>query len=92
MGKSAKLHKRTPKNLKKPSTGGASSAAATVVGGGAQAQAQSSRKKAGLKHKAASKGNASGTPVLAGGADYVTLMMGSRKKAREEAAKMPRDS
>lgn len=26
-----------------------------------------------------------------GGADYVTLMMGSRRKAREEAMKLPRD-
>jgi len=89
MGKSAKLHKR-PKNLKKPSTGASSNAAAAVVGGGAQAQAQSAKKKAGLKQKAASKSTGEGGHVL-GGADYVSLMMGSRKKAREEAAKLPRD-
>jgi len=91
MGKSAKLHKRTPKNLKKPSTGASSSTAAVIVGGGSQAQAQNSRKKAGLKQKVANRGTANqGTHVL-GGADYVSLMMGSRKKAREEAAKLPRD-
>ncbi|KAJ7781702.1 hypothetical protein DFH07DRAFT_385078 [Mycena maculata] len=89
MGKSAKLHKRTPKIFKKPSTG-ASSAAAAVVGG-AQAQAQTSRKKAGLKQKATNRApSKEGTHVL-GGADYLSLMMGSRKKAREEAAKLPRD-
>ncbi|KAJ7677438.1 hypothetical protein B0H17DRAFT_1236490 [Mycena rosella] len=89
MGKSAKLHKR-PKNLKKASTG--SGAAAPL--GGAQAQAQSAKKKAGLKQKsAAGKGAsaASGGHVL-GGVDYVGLMMGSRKQAREEAAKLPRDA
>ncbi|KAF7364998.1 hypothetical protein MVEN_00370800 [Mycena venus] len=90
MGKSAKLHKRTPKNLKKPSTGASSSAAATVVGAGAQAQVQNAKKKAGLKQKAASKSTGEGGHVLAG-ADYVTLMMGGRKKAREEAAKLPRN-
>ncbi|KAJ6621816.1 hypothetical protein B0H10DRAFT_2432104 [Mycena sp. CBHHK59/15] len=69
MGKSAKLHKRTPKNLKKPSTG---STAVVAAGGGAQAQAQSAKKKAGLKQKAASKGAArtaagSGVGVLGAG-------------------------
>jgi hypothetical protein len=61
--------------------------------GGAQAQAQSAKKKAGLKKKAATKNTGSegaGGHVL-GGADYVGLMMGSRKKAREEAAKLPRN-
>ncbi|KAJ7367163.1 hypothetical protein B0H14DRAFT_2843752 [Mycena olivaceomarginata] len=88
MGKSAKLHKR-PKNLKKPSTGGGSSnAAAAVVGGGAQAQAQIAKKKAGLKQKAA--GKSTGEAVLRS-ADYVSLMGSSRRKAREEAAKMQRN-
>ncbi|KAJ6462029.1 hypothetical protein C8R47DRAFT_1158808 [Mycena vitilis] len=91
MGKSAKLHKRTPKGVKKTTTGGSSNAAASVVGGGAQAQAQSAKKKAGLKQKAASKSTGSDGHVL-GGADYLSLMMGSRKKARAEAAKLPRDS
>ncbi|KAJ7451544.1 hypothetical protein FB451DRAFT_1566075 [Mycena latifolia] len=92
MGKSAKLHKR-PKNLKKASTGtGGSSAAASVVGG-AQAQAQSAKKKAGLKQKvAAGKGAAPSGGHVLGGVDYVNLMMGSRRQAREEAAKLPRNN
>lgn len=32
-----------------------------------------------------------GEGYILGGADYVTLMMGSRRKAREEAKKLPRD-
>ncbi|KAF8171941.1 hypothetical protein K438DRAFT_1851931 [Mycena galopus ATCC 62051] len=87
MGKSAKLHKRTPKNLKKAGTSASSSAAAAVVGG-AKLQAQSAKKKAGLKQKA---GSTSGTGDVLRSADYVSLMMGGRKKAREEAAKMPRN-
>ncbi|KAJ7245003.1 hypothetical protein B0H12DRAFT_1128194 [Mycena haematopus] len=86
MGKSAKLHKRTPKSLKKPSTNPSSSAAALVVGG-PKVQVQSAKKKAGLKQKAAS----AGTGDVLRSADYVSLMMGSRKKAREEAAKLPRN-
>ncbi|KAF7346587.1 hypothetical protein MSAN_01886900 [Mycena sanguinolenta] len=85
MGKSAKLHKRTPKSSKKPSTSASSSAAAAVVGG-PKVQAQSAKKKAGLKQKAAS----TGTGDVLRSADYVSLMMGSRKKVREEAAKMPK--
>ncbi|KAJ6585219.1 hypothetical protein B0H19DRAFT_1108803 [Mycena capillaripes] len=91
MGKSAKLHKRTPKSLKKPTTSGASNAAASVVGGGAQAQAQSAKKKAGLKQKATSKSTGGEGGHVLGGADYVSIMMGSRKKARAEAEKLPRD-
>ncbi|KAJ7132981.1 hypothetical protein C8R46DRAFT_1235524 [Mycena filopes] len=69
MGKSAKLHKRTPKG---------------------SAQAQSAKKKAGLKQKAAGPSKGGQGHVL-GGADYVDLMMGSRKKAQKEAAKLPRN-
>ncbi|KAJ7643951.1 hypothetical protein FB45DRAFT_896503 [Roridomyces roridus] len=87
MGKSAKLHKR-PKNLKKAST--SNTAAAVVSSGGAQAQAQNSRKKAGLKQKATPKGSESQGHVL-GGADYVSLMMGGRKRAKAEAAKLPQE-
>lgn len=36
------------------------------------------------------KGGKNEGPVL-GGADYVTLMMGGRRKAREEAIKLPED-
>ncbi|KAJ7784357.1 hypothetical protein B0H16DRAFT_1492234 [Mycena metata] len=87
MGKSAKLHKRTPKTSVKKTSGG-SSAAAAVVGVGAQVQAQNAKKKAGLKQKAGGPGKGKERHVL-GGADYVDLMMGSRKKAAKEAAKLP---
>ncbi|KAK7048555.1 hypothetical protein R3P38DRAFT_2764509 [Favolaschia claudopus] len=89
MGKSAKLHKRTPKNVKKASAGANPSAAAIVGASGGQAQVQTAKKKAGLKKKAASR-TSDGGHVL-GGADYVTLMMGGRKKARAEAAKLPQN-
>ncbi|KAF5360875.1 hypothetical protein D9756_005010 [Leucocoprinus leucothites] len=85
MGKSAKLHKRVPKKLKSSSQS-SSHASASV-----QNQVQNSQKKALRKNKAASAktGRAEG-PVL-GDADYVTLMMGGRRKAREEATKLPQD-
>jgi hypothetical protein len=47
--------------------------------------AASSKKKSGLKAKGRGKGEG---PVL-GGADYVELMMGGRRKARQEAEKLP---
>ena len=50
---------------------------------------QEQKKKANLKSKATKRKEGDG-PVL-GGADYVELMMGSRRKAREEAQKLPKD-
>ncbi|KAJ7069565.1 hypothetical protein C8F01DRAFT_1245764 [Mycena amicta] len=82
MGKSAKLHKRSKKT--------SSSTASTIAASnGPQAQAQAAKKKAGLKQKAAPKTSTAGHVL--GGADYVDLMMGSRKRARAEAAKLPRE-
>lgn len=49
------------------------------------------KKKAGLKAKAYHRKPGSEGHVL-GGADYVGLLMGGRRKAREEAAKLPKDS
>ncbi|KAI6166582.1 hypothetical protein EDD17DRAFT_1175153 [Pisolithus thermaeus] len=54
---------------------------------------QSAKKRADLRLKAKNKGKsatkgADGGHVL-GGADYVTLMMGGRRKAAEEALKLP---
>ncbi|KAJ2916141.1 hypothetical protein MD484_g4272, partial [Candolleomyces efflorescens] len=83
MGKSAKLHKRV-KKLKTP--GGASSA----TGASTQAQAQAAKKKATLKDKT-SKGKSDRQGPVLGGADYVSLLMGGRRKAREEAARLPMD-
>ncbi|KAE9393872.1 hypothetical protein BT96DRAFT_923830 [Gymnopus androsaceus JB14] len=81
MGRSAKLHKRV-----KPKINSATSSQPTP----AQIQVQAAKKKATVKEKTAK--NASmrkeGDRVL-GGADYVSLLMGGRKKAREEGAKLP---
>lgn len=52
---------------------------------------QNAQKKATRKSRVANaKGGKSEGPVL-GGADYVTLMLGGRRKAQEEAAKLPRE-
>ncbi|KAI0087053.1 hypothetical protein BDY19DRAFT_995472 [Irpex rosettiformis] len=48
------------------------------------------KKKAGLKAKAYKRKPGSTGHVL-GGADYVELMMGSRRNAMKEAAKLPKD-
>lgn len=56
-----------------------------------QSQVQNAQKKASRKSKLGKgKGGKSEGPIL-GGADYVTLMMGGRRKAEEEAKKLPRD-
>ncbi|KAI6030897.1 hypothetical protein F5J12DRAFT_713316 [Pisolithus orientalis] len=62
----------------------------------ATTEIQSAKKRADLRSKAKNKGKsaakgADGGHVLAG-ADYVTLMMGGRRKAAEEALKLPPDS
>ncbi|KAF5389284.1 hypothetical protein D9757_003406 [Collybiopsis confluens] len=89
MGRSAKVHKRVPRKLK-------SSAPASRSAQNDQAeQAETSKKKAILKEKtkqlSARSTRKEGEHVLAG-ADYVTLLMGGRKKAREEAVKLPREN
>ncbi|KAF9452905.1 hypothetical protein P691DRAFT_659783 [Macrolepiota fuliginosa MF-IS2] len=85
MGKSAKLHKRLPKKLKS-SVQTSRSASSSV-----QTQVSNAQKKAARKNKAVNaKGGKHEGPVL-GDADYVTLMMGGRRKARVEAAKLPQD-
>lgn len=100
MGKSAKLHKRVvrlssslclfllintcyqPKKLKSSSQSSSQSTSA-------QNHAQNAQKKASRKNLAAkAKGGKSEGPIL-GGADYVTLMMSGRRKAQEEAIKLP---
>lgn len=48
------------------------------------------KKKAGLRAKAYKRKPGQDGHVL-GGADYVTLLMGGRRKAQEEATKLPRD-
>ena len=59
----------------------------------------STKRRSGLKAKVAAakrssggNGNGSGSDGrVLGGADYVELMMGGRRKAKEEAMKLPRD-
>ncbi|KAI0771109.1 hypothetical protein BD413DRAFT_476290 [Trametes elegans] len=93
MGRSAKFHKRPKKTT---STAGSSTAPAPHTPtpkpkAAVSAQTpQEQKKRAGLKAKAGKHKRAGDGPVL-GGADYVGLMLGGRRKAREEAAKLPQD-
>ncbi len=75
----------------KYSKGGPSNKAAPAQS--ADVHLQTSKKKATLKEKVgrAKSRNGGGTPgKVLGDADYVTLLMGSRRKAMEEAQKLPR--
>lgn len=94
MGRNAKLHKRIKKKTaaSHPSalTGSAANTSSAHV---ASSHVQAARRRADLKSKSKSKPSSSkttGEHVL-GGADYVTLLMGGRKKAAEEALKLPKD-
>ena len=49
------------------------------------------KKKATLKAKSKSVRKPGSEGHVLGGADYVELMMGGRRKAKEEAAKLPKD-
>lgn len=53
-----------------------------------QTQAQIAKRKASLKGKSKSNNSGSTEAGVLGGADYVSLMMGGRRKAKEEAAKL----
>ncbi|KAF8073878.1 hypothetical protein FPV67DRAFT_1666626 [Lyophyllum atratum] len=84
MGKSAKLHKR----VKKVKSGAGSSAAVAPAGSTSHV-VQAAKKRSTLQGKAAKTASGSSKDGLLGGADYVDLMMGSRKKAKQEAKKLP---
>ncbi|KZT04660.1 uncharacterized protein LAESUDRAFT_657674 [Laetiporus sulphureus 93-53] len=86
MGRSAKLHKRSQK---KSSTGSASGPRAPSTKQAAIAvSVQGQKKRSVAKVKVfKNRGRDAEGPVL-GGADYVDLMLGSRRKAREEAGKL----
>ncbi|KAI0338878.1 hypothetical protein BDW22DRAFT_654491 [Trametopsis cervina] len=88
MGRNAKFLKK----VKKPSAQHGNSGAAQKPAASSTSPAAPSaqKKKAGLKAKSFKRKGDSEGHVL-GGADYVALMMGSRRKAREEAAKLPKD-
>jgi hypothetical protein len=101
MGKSAKLHKRVvwcltslygtvmnhglfPQPRKLKSLAQPASTQASIT----QNQVHNAQKKAARKNKAASAKSGKGNGPILGGADYVTLMMGGRRKAKEEAVKL----
>jgi len=84
MGRSAKVHKRVSKKTKS-----SSNASTQPPQKQHSEQIQASKKKATLKESKGPGLHKEGEHVL-GGADYVSLMMGGRKKAREEGAKLPR--
>jgi len=89
MGKSAKLHKRVSKKLKSNT----STTTSTPIASSSRTQVESAKKRSSLKEKVKKdKALASSGGGVLGDADYVSLMMGSRTKAREEAKKLPRDS
>ncbi|CAE6411748.1 unnamed protein product [Rhizoctonia solani] len=90
MGKSAKLHKRPRKNkVTSSSTLHAKSQSNPTT---PPPQPQSVKAKADKARKLKSKASANDREGhVLGGADYVTLMMGGRAKAREEALKLPVD-
>lgn len=75
-----------PKKLKSSAQSSAHPAPTPI-----QTQVQNAQKKASRKSKLGKgkRGKIEG-PIL-GGADYVTLMLGGRRKAEEEAKKLPRD-
>ncbi|CAE6449347.1 unnamed protein product, partial [Rhizoctonia solani] len=90
MGKSAKLHKRPRKG--KVASSSASHAKSQSNPVAPPAQPQPTKAKADKAKRFKSKPSASGREgYVLGGADYVTLMMGGRAKAREEALKLPVD-
>ncbi|KDR82880.1 hypothetical protein GALMADRAFT_238513 [Galerina marginata CBS 339.88] len=91
MGKSAKVHKRVPKKSKSSSSTTAS--LPTAAASSSRSQVQPAKKRSTLKAKANDndKGSAGSEKGVLGGADYLSLLMGSRKKAEEEAKKLPRD-
>ncbi|CAE6414938.1 unnamed protein product [Rhizoctonia solani] len=90
MGKSAKLHKRPRKN--KVTSSSASHAKSQSNPTAPPPQPQPTKAKADKARKLKSKPSKGGVEGhVLGGADYVTLMMGSRTKAREEALKLPVD-
>ncbi|KAF5369538.1 hypothetical protein D9758_002599 [Tetrapyrgos nigripes] len=89
MGRSAKVHKRVPKKNKTTSPTTSSVQPAQTQ------QLQAAKKKATLKEKSAAKLASStrkeGEYVL-GDVDYVSLMMGGRRKAKQEAEKLASQS
>lgn len=79
---------------KDKSTGASGSASASVTASTTtSAQVQAAKKRATLKNKTTKMhGSSSAKDGVLGGADYVALMMGSRRKAQQEAQKLPQNN
>ncbi|KZT60089.1 hypothetical protein CALCODRAFT_492861 [Calocera cornea HHB12733] len=91
MGRNAKLHKR----VKKGKTSTASYAAPKPIPAAAPPLPPPVKKRiagGGLKAKAKAISGGSKDGPLLGGADYVTLALGGRRKAQHEAEKLARVS
>jgi len=69
---------------KTTSSSGASSTTVKL----AHTPVQAAKKRVGLKDKSGTKNKSTGKDGVLGGADYVAMLTGSRKKAREEGAKL----
>ncbi|KAF8729419.1 hypothetical protein AX14_006141 [Amanita brunnescens Koide BX004] len=95
MGRSAKLHKRIPKKLKTTSSSSNTTSTPSTTSIPSQSKAQNAKRRADLKAKAAKTKSSASTGQkeghVLGGADYVSLLLGGRRKAQEEAEKLPRD-
>ena len=82
---------RQPKKTASNSTAGSTATHAPSAKPAASTPTpQEQKKRVSLKAKASKRRKDAEGPVL-GGADYVELMLGGRKKAMAEAAKLPRD-
>ncbi|CAE6509224.1 unnamed protein product [Rhizoctonia solani] len=90
MGRSAKVHKRPRKGKVASSSTSHAKSQSNPVAPPPQPQPTKSKADKTKKFKTKSSANGWEGHVL-GGADYVTLMMGGRAKAKEEALKLPVD-
>lgn len=76
-----------PKRLKSSSSSSATSTATT-----SQSQVHMAKKRATLKEKAGKGNTAHDSKRVLGDVDYVALMMGGRRKAKQEAEKLAHDA
>ncbi|KAF9533095.1 hypothetical protein CPB83DRAFT_903083 [Crepidotus variabilis] len=89
MGKSAKTHKKLPKKTRSITAPNHPISTAP-----SNAKAQSAQERSRIKSKANSSVKTSKpdpSKGLLGGADYVSILMDGRRKARAEAQKAPQD-
>ncbi|KAH9924852.1 uncharacterized protein B0H18DRAFT_877504 [Fomitopsis serialis] len=90
MGRSAKFHKKPPKKATNGSTSTTTVSHTPSKPAASVSTPQEQRKRVGLKAKAGKRRKDAEGPVL-GGADYIGVMFGGRRKAIVETAKLPQD-